>query len=78
VRSARQPLLGDRRAWPLVHHDSNLPELADRIASLKQSAAGPKVTLRFDGADWAPVGVARCETDASEWLGSEEDDIRRP
>ena len=37
VRNARyrKPLLGDRRAWPLVHHDPDLPELADQIASLE-------------------------------------------
>jgi hypothetical protein len=74
----RESLLGDRRAWPLVHHDPNLPDLEERIASLQRSAAGPHVTLVFDGLGWVAVGVARGGPEAMEWMSSEGRDLHRP
>jgi hypothetical protein len=73
VRGARyrEPFLGDRRAWPLVHHDPDLPELSARIQSLQRSAAGPHVTLLLDGSDWVPLGIARYGTDVQEWMRRE-------
>jgi hypothetical protein len=74
----REPLLGDRRASPLLHHDPNLPDHERRIESLRRSAAGPHLTFVFDVLDWVAVGVACGGPEAEEWMLSEGPDIQRP